>query len=296
MRVLLTLIFVLLLATSGCRLTGMRSSASRSLAESRQLSQQAAAAMERDEWPLAERLAAQAVETCPEDAEARRHWAEVLWRRGAREAAVAQLAMISSEVDDPAGLRVRIAQMRLAMGETARAQETAERAIDLAPRSPAAWAVRGDVMRAAGQTDRALADYQRALSLAPDDRALALDIAELYREANRPQRALAALNGLAASYPPGEEPGRVFYLQGLALAEMGRYEEAVESFTKAIVRDRPTVEILYQLARAEMLAGRTGNAAAAAREALALDPRHQPSLDLLGRSRLELRPAAASVR
>jgi tetratricopeptide (TPR) repeat protein len=271
----------------------MRAPAARSLAESRQFSQQALAAMERNEWPLAEDLASRAVEACREDAEARQRWAEVLWRRGDHAQAVAELEQISGKVDDPAGLQVRIARMQLAMGQTALARETAERAVDLAPRSPAAWAVRGQVMRAGGQTSQALADYQRALSLAPDDRTVALEVAELYRELNRPQRALAALSSLAASYPPGEEPGQILYLEGLALAEMGRHEDAVESFTRAIVRDRPTVEILYQLARAEMLAGRAGNAAAAAREALALDPRHQPSLDLLGRSRLELRPAAA---
>lgn len=176
------------------------------------------------------------------------------------------------------------------------AESLAAEAIDLDPRSPAAWAALGRVKRAAGRPKDALADFYRALALSPGDREITWQIADLYRELGRPQRALAALDSLAATYTAGDEPGRLFYWQGVAQKTLGRYDDAVESFTKAIVREPPTAEVLSRLAEAQMLAGRPDRAAASAREALALDPRHQPSLDLLGRCELALRPAVTAMQ
>jgi predicted TPR repeat methyltransferase len=46
--------------------------------------------------------------------------------------------------------------------------------------------------------------------------------------------------------------------------------------------DKPS-EILFRLGEAELLAGRTDNAASAVQQALSIDPQHQPSRDLLNR-------------
>jgi tetratricopeptide (TPR) repeat protein len=137
----------------------------------------------------------------------------------------------------------------------------------------------------AGRYGRALADYQRAAGLAPNDPTIQLEIAEIYRRLNQPGRALAALDSALEKYPPEEEPQRVLYLRGLAYAALGRYEDAIESYSTACIRAAPTADILYRLAEAESLAGRAVRAAEVAREALALDPNHHPSRDLLGRLR-----------
>lgn len=275
---------------SGCRLPGSEGPVSRSLAASRQFCQQGVAAMEGEQWQQAEALLAKAVQACPSDPDARRQYAQALWHRGGRRSAVAQLEEAAQLAGEDATLHVLIAEMRLAMGEIPSARQSAQQALSLDPKLSTAWATRGRVMRAAGELRQALADYHRALGLAPDDRTLPLEIAELYRQLNRPQRALATLDGLADTYPPGGEPQRVLFLQGLAYAALERYEDAVESFSAASIRDRPTPEILYQLGEAELLAGYPAEAAAAAREAIGLDPEHRPSHDLLGRIRLALEP------
>jgi len=273
---------------SGCGLCGGLRPVSHSLALSRQFCQLGVAAIERNQWAEAERFLSQAVQACPEDSEARRYWAEVLWQQGDRAAAAAQLEQLSRLRQADVALHVRLAEMRMELGQLGLAEHAAQHAIDLDPKSSAAWAARARLMRSAGRTRQALADYHRALGLAPEDQAIAWQIAELYRQLGKPQRALAALNSLAGTYTPGEEPQRLFYEQGLAYTALGRYDDAVESLSRAAIRTGPTAEILFRLAEAEHLAGRADRAAAAAREALALDPRHEPSRQLLGHADLAL--------
>ena len=138
-------------------------------------------------------------------------------------------------------------------------------------------------MRARGQLEQALAGFHHALGLAPGDPTTQLEIAELYLELNQPHRAMAALDGVLEAYTPGEEPQRVLFQRGLAYAALGRYNDAVESYSAACIREQPSAEILYRLAEAETLACRPGRAIKAAQEALALDPQHRPSHQLLSK-------------
>ena len=165
--------------------------------------------------------------------------------------------------------------MYLAGGQLELARQNAERAIDLDPRLPGAWAIRGGVMRAAGQPSEALADDLRALGYAPKDRAILLEVAELYRQENQPERALQTLQTLAETYSPGEEPGQVQDLLGQAYVALGRYDDAVESLSLAVARGKPTPEMLCHLGEAQLLAGNPTEAAAAARQALAIQPQHR---------------------
>jgi len=286
----------LALASGGCRFPGGEGRVSESLVASRQLCHQGVSAIERGQWEQAEQVLADAVERCPVDPDARRHYADALWHRGQREQAVWQLEQASRLALDDATLHVLLAEKRLAMGQVELARQSAQHAIDLDPKLADAWAIRGRISHAGGQPREALADYHRALGLAPDDRAIQLEIAKLYGELNRPRRALAALDNLADTYPAGEEPQQVLYLRGLAYAALERWDDAAGSFSAACVREGPTAEILFQLGRAELLAGRPAEAEAAVRQALALDPRHQPSLELLGQVELVLGPRNSVMR
>jgi tetratricopeptide (TPR) repeat protein len=183
-----------------------------------------------------------------------------------------------------------MAEMQLAADQVASAGQTAERALDLDPKLPGAWAIRGGVRRAGGKPQEALADYLRALGYAPNDRAMLREVAGLYGELHQPQRALQTLQSLAETYPPGEEPADCLYLTGLAYVALGRYDDGVESFSAAVTRGTPTAEMYCQLGQAELLAGHTAEAASAARQALALDSAHQASRDLLDRIELAQRP------
>jgi tetratricopeptide (TPR) repeat protein len=268
---------------AGCRLPGKDWPVSQSLAESRNLSRQGVAALERGQRQQAETLLAKAVKVCPSDTEARRNYAETLWLHGSQEKAIEQMEEVARiGADDPA-FWTRLAEMYLAAGHTDAAGRSVQQALDLDPKSAYAWAVRGGVMRASGQPRQALADYLRALGFAPDDRKILIETAELYRQLDEPERALQTLQALADSYAPGEEPRQVLYLTGLAYAALGRHGDAADIFSAALIRDKPTPEILYRLGEAELLAGRMDAAANAAGQALALDPNHQPSRDLIGR-------------
>jgi tetratricopeptide (TPR) repeat protein len=187
-------------------------------------------------------------------------------------------------------LWVRLAEMYLASGQPQLAWQDAEQALKLDPKLSAAWAIRGGVLRAAGQPREALADYLRALSYAPNDRGTLQEVAELHRVLNQPERALQTLQTLADTYSPGEEPGQVLYLTGLAYVALGRYDDGVERFSAAAARGKPTPEMFYRLGEAQLLAGRPAEAADAARQALALQPQHGPSRNLLERIEIAQRP------
>jgi len=226
---------------------------------------------------------AKAIQSCPADPEARRHYAEVLWQRGAREEAIAQLEQADRLAGEDPGLRVRLAELYLAAGRLEMARKTVEQALDLNPKLHSAWAIRGRLMRAAGEARPALADYHRALAYAPDDRQIRLEVAQLYQELQQPQDALTVLQSLADTYPPGEEPQQVLYLLGLNYTAVGRYDEGVSSLSLAALRGKPSAEILWRLAEAQSRAGQVSEAHAAARQALDLDPNHAPCRQLMDR-------------
>jgi tetratricopeptide (TPR) repeat protein len=276
-------LFLVATLLAGCRLPGTDGPVSQQLLTSRHYSQQGLAAMERTEFERAEDLLSRAVKACPTDFEARRHYAEALWQRGHRREAIAQLDEASRLVPDDPTIYVRIAEMRLDMGQIAAARQAAEQGLDLDPKVAQTWAVHGRVMYAVGDQRQALADYHRALGYAPTDRQILLSVAELYRQLGEPQRAIFTLQKLNDTYPPGEEPPQVLYLLGMAYSATGRYDDAVETLTAAMLRDRPTPELLARLAETQLARGRADEAASAAREALALDPNHEASRQILAR-------------
>jgi tetratricopeptide (TPR) repeat protein len=289
-RLPISAVLLLALLSAGCRLPGRDGPVPQSLADCRRLSQQGLAALDRGEQPKAETLLAQAVAACPVDAEARRHYAESLWRRGAQKEAIAQLEEAGRLAGEDALLRARLAEMRLASGQLDLARQDAEQALNLDPKLPSVWAIHGGVMRAAGQPHEALANYLHALSYAPNDRKILGEIAELHRQLNQPDRALQTLQTLADTYPAGEESGQVLYLMGLAYVALGRYDDGVESLSAAVTRQQPTAEMLCQLGEAELLAGHPAEAADVAQRALTLQPQHQPSRNLLERIQLAQQP------
>ena len=84
---------------------------------------------------------AQAVRGCPENAEARRSYGEVLWENEKQFEAVSQLEEAVRLAENDASARIRLAEMRLAMGRTEAAGLDIDMALDLDPKSAEAWAV-----------------------------------------------------------------------------------------------------------------------------------------------------------
>lgn len=281
---------------TGCRLPGLRGPVSADLAKSRQLSQQGIASLERGQPLEAETALTKAVKTCPTDPDARRYYAEALWAKNARPEAITQLEEGCRLSPEDTAMRVRLAEMYLAAGRVDLARATAERAIDLNPKLAAAWAIRGRTMRAAGDLRQALADFHRTLGYSPEDRQVQMEVAEVYRQLRQPQRSLETLQSLADTYSPGEEPQQVCYLLGLAYAELGRNEDAAESFSTAVSRGPPTPELLCRLAEAQWAIGRTGDAAMAVQQAVSLDPQYPASRELMARFSMAAQSSPANVR
>ena len=253
---------------AGCRTLSSQKPSAQAVTTCRQLTQQGISAMERGDWSRAESLLARAVQTSKVDADARRHYAETLCHRGAMQEALVQWEEARRLTGEDPALAVRTGEAYLALGQVDHASQRVDDALRLDPKFAPAWTLRGRVASAAGQSRQALSDYQRAQSYAPDDHELALLIAEAYRQLNEPERALLALQSLADSYSPGEEPQQVLYLQGLALSALGRYDDAMRLLAAAAHRDHPTAEILCRLAEAELLAGRIAEAQTTVQQAI----------------------------
>ena len=279
---ILTLLFAIIATSAcGCKFSGYQNPLSRSVLTSRELSQRGAAAMEKHDWTQAEAMFAQACESCPHDVDARRNYAEMLWRRGERVQAIEQFKAATQLAPEDAPLRVRLAEFELLAGDVKAAQSDAEAAIDIEPRSAEAWWVRGRVMRQQSDNQEALADFHRALSYDPRNGPVLHELAITYLALREPQRALSNLQALIDQHPPGAEPQQLLFEIGQAYAGLGRYDDAVDSFHHALAREKPTGDILFHLSEAERSRGRMSAARVAMEEAVALDPsnpRYQQSL------------------
>jgi tetratricopeptide (TPR) repeat protein len=277
---------LLAIECSGCAFPFRDGAVPKSVENARQLSQRGMSAMERGEWDTAETLLVQATHTCPADAEARRQYAEILWHRGAKAEALAQLEDALKLSRNNADLEIRLGEMELELGKPDEARKRAERALALEPKSARAWALHGRALQAAADTPEALADFQRALGYRRDDRQLLLETAEAYRQAGQPQRALVTLQTLLDTYAPGDEPQSPLRLQGLALTALGRYDDASDSFVLALQRGPPTAELACNLAETKLLAKRPLEAQKCLEQALVLDPKYRPGQQLLERIRV----------
>lgn len=265
----------------GCRLIEREGPVTESLASCRQLTRRGISAVDRGAWDEADGLFAEAIHTCPIDPEARRYYAEVLWVRDLRDEALVQLDEAQRLSGGDVSLLVRASEMRLDLGQIEHALSGVQQALDLDPKYPPALVLRGRIMQHTGQSRQALADFHRALGYEPNQPDVLLLSAELYRSLGEPNRALANLQALTDTYAPGEEPGQVLYLSGLAYMALGRYEDASDSMDTALARSGPNPELLYQLAQSQWLAGRALLARSAALQALAIAPGHAPTLALL---------------
>lgn len=239
--------------------------------------------MERGNWTRADELLAQAVKVFPQDAEARYHYAEALWQRNERAAALEQIDKALELAPEDPKILLRAAQMRIAMDQAQEAGTLIDKAIDADPKNPSVWALRGRLRSKAGELREALGDYHRALGYRPDDRETLLEVAEVYRRLNRPQRALAALQTLSDTYPPGEETPQVLYLTGLSYTALGRHAEAVDCLSQAQARGPATPDLLYWLADAQLKAGQSTDARRTTAQLLAIAPRHAGGIALVER-------------
>jgi tetratricopeptide (TPR) repeat protein len=241
-------------AGSGCRLIPRSGPVPQEVADARRLCNEGLSAADRKDLLRAEGLLEQAVKNCPTDVDARRHYADVLWQRGERMAAVTQIAEALRLSPGDTSLCIDGGRMYMELGLLDDADRLSREAVRVAPRSEKAWRLHGQVAMARGRPEEALADYHRALAFAPDDRDLILDTAEIYRRLGRPQRALATLAILGESYPPNQTPPHVLALEGMAQEALDRPTDAIESYRQAVARGLESQDVATRLANLEQAA------------------------------------------
>ena len=226
----------LLCGTSGCRLVRGLNPVPEEQAAARRLCNQGLSAADQEDLVRAETLLERAVKACPTDVDARQHYADVLWKRGSKVEAVAQINKAIELSPGDVDLSIQAGRMYLELGLLDDADRLSDEAVLNAPQSAGAWHLHGQVALARGRPDEALGDFHRALAAAPDDRGVLLDTAEVYRRLDRPQRALATLAILGETYGPHQIPPEVLVMEGMAQEALGRRDDALASYRRAIER------------------------------------------------------------
>ncbi len=245
----------LLVANAGCRLVSRRGPVPSDLADARRLCNEGLVAADRDDLARAESLLARAVKSCPTDIDARRHYADVLWKRGERTAAVGQVAAALDLSPADPGLCVEAGRMYLALGLLNDAERLGSEAVRLAPRSADSWRLRGQVAMARGQFADAVADFHRGLAIAGDDPDLLADTARAYVALGRPRRALATLAILAEQAGAAGPPADLVVLEARAHESLGRTSEAADAWRRAIATGAAPPEATARLAALDAAAG-----------------------------------------
>ncbi|TWT82970.1 Tetratricopeptide repeat protein [Planctomycetes bacterium CA13] len=166
----------------------------------------------------------------------------------------------------------RLGQMYLDVGRLEEAQQQSEIALAAARGSADVWALRGDCLLAANQLSDALAAYHRALAIQPDYPELQLQAAEIYHMQERHGRLLATLDRLQDGLGPEATPARADILQGIAMREVGRLDEAKRSFIRAAGKDPNDATPHLELASLSLEHGNVDQAKTSLATALMLNP------------------------
>lgn len=260
-----------ILIAPGCRAIGRFGDSRQSIA-ARRLSGQGFQAMHDGNWEIAEKLFLNALDVSKADDRA--HWglAEAYWKRGDLDQAVTQMEhAVRLSAGDPK-LVQRLGRMYLELGRLPEAESHSLWALESKRDSAEAWALRGDCLKASGELDEALAAYHRALALQPDYPDVQLQAAELYLSQRRYDRLLATLDRLQDEVGVDDAPPQVDLLQGIAMRELGRTEEARRCFARASAKDASDVTPHLQLAELALAQGEVVDARIALETALNLDP------------------------
>ncbi len=228
-------------------------------------------------WDIAETLFADALEVSKSNDRA--HWglAESFWQRGERNRAIEHMEQaVRLSAGDPR-LVQRLGRMYLELGRLKEADQHSLWALQLQRDSGEVWALRGDCLRAAGHDDEALAAYHRALALQPDYPEVQLQAAEIYRAEQRYDRVLATLDRLQDGVGIEDAPARVDMLQGIAMRQLGRTEEARRCFARAATKDPTDPSPHLELASLALERGEVVVAQESLALAMELDPDSLPA-------------------
>ncbi|NKB58567.1 MAG: tetratricopeptide repeat protein [Alphaproteobacteria bacterium] len=159
-------------------------------------------------------------------------------------------------------------------GDAAGAIALLRSAADFDPDNPALHATLGAFLVGHGEAADALAVLERATALNPNDAVSLRHLARLYRLTGRAADAIGAFELLTSFEPP--DISDVLAL-GMLLQDERGPDAAVIIFDRAVAIAPEDVQVRNHLAACQQLRGRVGEAMAAYRESLVLQPEGNPA-------------------
>ena len=255
----------------GCR-SIRRFGDSRQTIDARRLSGQGLQAMHDGRLEVAETYFSEALEISKSDDRA--HWglAESYWTRGETEQAIAHMEQaVRLSAADPKLVR-RLGRMYLELGQLESAEQHIEWALDLQRDSEESWALKGDYLRAVGNDEKALEMYHQALALRPDYPQIQLHAAEIYHSQGRYDRVLATLDCLQDGVGIEESLPTVDMLRGIAMRQLGRGDEALRCFQRAIDKNPADASPHLEIATLALARGNVDQAHQSLNKAIELEP------------------------
>ena len=202
----------------------------------------------------------------------------------------------SADLFDQVGEEYSIVQVLQAEGqilfdteEYERAVRVYSRALDHVPRSEAAplYAARGNALWYDNRLRQAADDFTTALEIDPDDVLSLAERAHVLTETGQSEQALGDLDHILGVLSANVDPLTVAYAlsaRGYALANLGRVEDAMQSFTQSLSKAPGNAWTYWR--RARVLA-RLGQVRQARRDARAALQKQDPALTPKQRSQVE---------
>ena len=156
------------------------------------------------------------------------------------------------------------------LGQTERAIEDYDKAIELNPEDATAYCNRGAAYAKLGQTERAIEDFDKAIELNPEDAAAYYNRGNAYDDLGQTERAIEDFDKAIELNPEFA----AYYNRGNAYAKLGQTERAIEDYDKAIELNPEYATAYSNRAESLIRLGRLNEATADCRAAQRLAPDH----------------------
>lgn len=265
---------------NGCAGLKHRGPVADDVMRAREFSQYGMDALQHGRWQDAERNFAESLQHCPENVPTRRHLANCLWQRGAKQDAIRVMTETLGLCPhaDPE-IMVHLGEMHLEVRNLDAAEQLANDALQQNSSYGPAWRLKASVAQGRGEHADAITAYYRALAYDPHDRQSQFSVAEAYHHLGRHDRVVASLNRLE-SMGNGDLPNaQVLRLKGNAFVQLERYHDAIPLLQSLCELNDSEVSDLLLLAEAQRSAGMEWESKQSVQRALAsVDPRDRPEL------------------